>query len=1050
MAKKYTGPYRECPFVDGGVIPSNILDEYSTVTYNLKLYMLGLKSLIDGSGDEGLGYIVDDDNELIIAQTGVTDIKIDGLTIDAVIGGGTDSATSGAIGTTVEFTITQPLRFDLIERLLAAQEALGLVPFQQYPLFLEIGFVGGQKNTTDYNGEQVSYSAPTKIIKLLFVEYDIKIQSNSTEYLFQCVGYEEGQSTSNSTRKTLKQDSTIFYRNLKEGLDDIANQFTRSEKLTWTLAHNDTLPPPAAADRRQRAAENQFAESGPVTDGSDDETVNPNEVTDNYGTIADMEASGTTYDIHEIDTTQFYPDLGAELDSETSWKYILQGYNPYTWQMEKPFPVDQYTNLVDLPDSRSSGDANTKEDQTVPITYTGTGEILGSKYITRKFDKASNLTIYDMIESVVSEHPDVINGATRIVKSLQELKNLKEEDIDYDKTNVLWFDVQTEVTPRGYDFINNRVTHKYFHKVFLKSMYNTMFLSVGEINKMSPDGRRNLQRTLNAITHRYYPYIFTGQNDQIINCNIVDKSGNSMMLIPELRGANFNIKKKTALAKRETTELKEEIEQKLLAGVLDALDISKYITKIKEDVEDVIIDGAQATVQDVQRIITLARSKGFTALLGGDIDFVNTRIDPDELGRISPLGQSVTKLQERVDKAKTLIDDIKNIENVISEEFGQAGEDLYADIIAKATGIEELVKKEIQRLTEPLRSGLLAPVEEALEGFKSDLTALAETPLFENLGLDDEVDQFLEEVFDPINEVLDNIQNINDIITGFDLITDFMPDFNDPRLVELNVEDIPVKYLDEILERPGFQAFKDYNEAPQTQTTEGVPKEGAGKLNNTNKIDTSVVPNVLEVLYNQNKNPAFLKEIELEIKGDPYWLPGTVKTGEAKQSVRSIKPISEALTDKSTMVPNYFERLFVFSFNVPDYDSSLGKKSVQAHGRYTGYYLATTVTHNFSDGQYTCVLTGVKTERIPLPEQLSNTAEVEVDAGGTPDVGTPQEPIPRIPTNPLVYLEGEGVYMDANGEKFTTEEIQEYLDWKRNNENSNNESGETTGPPNGD
>ena len=30
-----------------------------------------------------------------------------------------------------------------------------------------------------------------------------------------------------------------------------------------------------------------------------------------------------------------------------------------------------------------------------------------------------------------------------------------------------------------------------------------------------------------------------------------------------------------------------------------------------------------------------------------------------------------------------------------------------------------------------------------------------------------------------------------------------------------------------------------------------------------------------------------------------------------------------------------------------------------------------------------------------------------------------------------MFLEGEGVYMDANGEKFTTEEIQEWVDWKR-------------------
>ena len=125
-------------------------------------------------------------------------------------------------GTNVQFTITQPLRVDLMERLLAAQEALGLVPFQQYPLFLEIGFVGGDKNITNLNGEQVSYTAPTKIMKLLFADFDVKIQSNFNEYVFSVWDMKK-VNQSKQHKKTLKQDCTIFYRNLKEGLQDIAN-----------------------------------------------------------------------------------------------------------------------------------------------------------------------------------------------------------------------------------------------------------------------------------------------------------------------------------------------------------------------------------------------------------------------------------------------------------------------------------------------------------------------------------------------------------------------------------------------------------------------------------------------------------------------------------------------------------------------------------------------------------------------------------------------------------------------------------------------------------
>ena len=70
---------------------------------------------------------------------------------------------------------------------------------------------------------------------------------------------------------------------------------------------------------------------GPPTD----DEVDPNTVTDNYGTQQIWRRQVQTMISHEIDTSQFYPDLGVELDEETAWKYILQGYNPYAWQMDK-------------------------------------------------------------------------------------------------------------------------------------------------------------------------------------------------------------------------------------------------------------------------------------------------------------------------------------------------------------------------------------------------------------------------------------------------------------------------------------------------------------------------------------------------------------------------------------------------------------------------------------------------------------------------------------------------------------------------------------------
>ena len=86
---------------------------------------------------------------------------------------------------------------------------------------------------------------------------------------------------------------------------------------------------------------------------------------------------------------------------------------------------------------------------------------------------------------------------------------------------MLWFDVQTEVVPRGYDFVNNRGNTQIHRRVILKSLYNSMHLKIGEINKMSVDGRKRLQRTMNAIIIDIIHTFLLGKMTQILNCNIV-------------------------------------------------------------------------------------------------------------------------------------------------------------------------------------------------------------------------------------------------------------------------------------------------------------------------------------------------------------------------------------------------------------------------------------------------------------------------------------------------------------------------------------------------
>lgn len=974
----YSGPVRDCPFVDGGFIPSNILDEYSAVTYNIKFYMLGLKSIISGAGEGGHGYIRDEDNEIIIAQTGITDIKIEDLQIESVIGGGGEAASSGSIGTNIAFKLVQPLRCDLMERLLAAQEALNLKPFQEFPLFLEIGFAGGQKFEEGGLNSPVEYEAPTKIIRMILSDFDLLIQSNSTEYNFNCVGYDDAQFSANKSRRESMDKFQLVYQSVGEGLRHLADAFNKLNKNAY---------------------------SDKIKEDKVDVNENPGQ---------------TPFDIHEFDTSKIYPEQG-ELSVNQEELRILQGWPSSLMNLDNKIDLSKYSqdSLVNL----SELDLEKQESLTVaPQTEPNPGY----SYLVNSFEKETD--IITAASKIILKDLKFQDMGVRLVqgKSLADVKKLVEDDLDYSQTAVFWFDVHTDIAPIGVNYIHNRVAFKYTHKIFLKRVYGNMFLSTRELLDVPEEGKLNIQKELNALTHRYYPYIFTGQNDQIINATISDNSGNGMMLTLPTGGVELKSRSRQGeLAKRTESEIAAEFEQKYLAGVLSQLDVAKYVTNLQAQVETVIVKGAQATVQDFQRVVTLARTKGFSALLGGDIDFVNTRIDPKLLGRISPLGESITKFDERLNKAKALVEDIKNLEDTITDEFGQVGEDIMKDFLAKATNVGDIFREKIEEFTGPLKAGLLAPIQEQYDAFKNTMQGILTDngPLLGNLGIEDEFQEFFDNVFDPVDSILAEINSTLDSLTDFDgLLGDLIEGFDDPRVIELSEDDIPVKYLDDILEVGGFDEIMKVNDAPSgTTTSASVTRVVADE----DKVgDVSITKNAMELLYHQNLYPAFLKTLELEIKGDPYWLPGTLKTPGPKQESEGITNVTDALRRKNSMLPSYFERYFIFSFSTPDYDIALGKASTPSHGRYTGYYIVTNVVHSFSGGIYTSRITGVKNERIAQPKKLNT--EVQEDGGGDTPIEFDR---PLNITMPIYYQEGgeyNGQYLDAAGQYWTTEEVQEW------------------------
>jgi spore germination cell wall hydrolase CwlJ-like protein len=200
---------------------------------------------------------------------------------------------------------------------------------------------------------------------------------------------------------------------------------------------------------------------------------------------------------------------------------------------------------------------------------------------------------------------------------------------------------------------------------------------------------------------------------------------------------------------------------------------------------------------------------------------------------------------------------------------------------------------------------------------------------------------------------------------------------------------------------------------------------GSSNDNNANK---SVYGALLNQLYGSMDGN--LQAIELDIKGDPYWLgPGNSGT-----------PYDEWSTSST---PNFMngEHIFVFRFKLPlGYDSVTGtvalnkgandgngSSATPANGAastggssniFTGFYATTQVTHHFRDGGFSQTLSGV---RIPgwyyenIIEGRENTVDEDViysnsqspasQYGATGDVKTVSRGSSRVNTTGLTDQE---------------------------------------------
>tara|TARA_B100000902_G_scaffold38459_1_gene45788 strand:+ start:12277 stop:15012 length:2736 start_codon:yes stop_codon:yes gene_type:complete len=206
----------------------NVLDEAVNTSYNLKLYMIKDRTS-DGGGYMNSAVAAKPEETVVIAQTGVTGVQMDGLTIDFVKDKGNHFATAA------NFTLIQPGAADLLDQLQAAKVHLGIEAgmYANAPIFLEINFKGYEASLEeeDQKGAPKHVSGPF-IYKLEIAKISIAIDDKGSEYEVMCtVGNSEARVDNHFLIPMDTSVSGATITEMAQELEDNINRF-REENLT--------------------------------------------------------------------------------------------------------------------------------------------------------------------------------------------------------------------------------------------------------------------------------------------------------------------------------------------------------------------------------------------------------------------------------------------------------------------------------------------------------------------------------------------------------------------------------------------------------------------------------------------------------------------------------------------------------------------------------------------------------------------------------------------------------------------------------------------------
>lgn len=161
----------------------NILDSYDAVTYHFKLFITDPET-------SNTGQVFNTDKQIIIAESGVTELTIDKVEIKSYATPTVETGTG--IATHVKFEILEPGGASLIDRMFYQSVALGIGNWSVMPIYLQLQFRGRDPTTSaPTNGQPDSLSSLKWLWALKLTRIKTHVTHVGTRYEFETIVYNE-------------------------------------------------------------------------------------------------------------------------------------------------------------------------------------------------------------------------------------------------------------------------------------------------------------------------------------------------------------------------------------------------------------------------------------------------------------------------------------------------------------------------------------------------------------------------------------------------------------------------------------------------------------------------------------------------------------------------------------------------------------------------------------------------------------------------------------------------------------------------------------------